>query len=131
MPDISVEVTAEPSVVLIVDEGLPGPPGAPGPPGPAGPEGPAGDPGGPPGPTGPAGPEGPAGPPGTPGTGAFIYNQSTPASVWEIDHPLGYRPNVTVVDSTWAQVESDVEYLGSTHITLRFSAAFSGQAYLS
>jgi len=80
---------------------------------------------------GPPGPPGPQGPPGDPGGGAFKFTQGFAANPWIIDHPLGYQPNVTVVDSSYDQVEADVEYTGTTRVTLRFSAAFAGEAYLS
>ena len=83
-----------------------------------------------PGPPGPTGPQGPAGPAGT-GTPAYVHIQATPAAVWTINHPLGYHANITVVDSAHTQVEGDVNYPSVSTITVRFSAAFAGQAYLS
>lgn len=79
--------------------------------------------------SGPPGPPGPAGPAGS-GSANFRYVQSTPAAVWTIVHGLPFDPNVTVVDSSGAQVEGDVVYVGNT-VVVTFSAAFSGNAYLS
>jgi hypothetical protein len=62
---------------------------------------------------------------------AYVHNQATPAVTWTIDHPLSFRPNITVVDSANAQVEGDVQYTSATQIVLTFTAAFSGIAYLS
>ena len=71
------------------------------------------------------------GPPGPAGSGGtYVHNQSTPAAVWTITHGLSYAPNLTVVDSAGEQVEGEVDYAGST-VTVTFSAAFSGKAYLS
>ena len=73
--------------------------------------------------SGSPGPPGPAG-------GTYTHVQSTAAAVWTITHGLGYRPNVTVVDSTGRQVEGDVVYSGSD-VIVSFSSAFAGTAYLS
>ena len=79
------------------------------------------------------GPPGPQGPPGPPGSGvpAHTHVQSVPAALWTITHALGYQPNITVVDSSNEQVEGDVIYGPVGTISLIFSAAFSGTAYLS
>ena len=84
---------------------------------------------GPPGATGPPGPTGSPGPTGPVG-GAFMFVQNTPSSVWTIPHNLGYPPAVTVIDTSGAQIEGDA-VLTSTIVTLTFSAAFAGTAYLS
>ncbi len=72
------------------------------------------------------------GDPGAGGGGSYYRHvQSTPAAVWVITHGLGYRPNVTVVDSTARQVEGDVEHVNDNELIVSFSAAFAGEAYLS
>jgi len=71
------------------------------------------------------------------GTGAtaggigFTFVQAVAASTWVIDHSLPIQPNVTTVDSTGRQVEGDVVYTDTDTITITFSAAFAGKAYLS
>jgi hypothetical protein len=62
---------------------------------------------------------------------SYIYDQGVAASVWVINHPLAFRPNVSVVDSTGRQVEGDVVYTDNDTVTITFSAAFAGTAYLS
>ena len=62
---------------------------------------------------------------------AYVHNQSSPASVWTINHPLAFYPNITVVSSAGDQVEGDVDYVDADTITVTFSSAFSGKAYLS
>lgn len=64
-------------------------------------------------------------------TMSYTHVQGTPANPWVIDHPLSFRPNVTVVDSTGRQVEGDVVYTDVDTVTVGFSGAFSGTAYLS
>lgn len=104
--------------------------GPPGPPGPEGAEGPKGDPG-PIGAMGPPGPMGPQGPPGSAATLGHVHAQGVPAQQWMIVHNLGFYPNVTVIDSTGETVEGDITPVNEFALTLEFSGAFSGTAYLS
>jgi len=78
------------------------------------------------GPQGPVGPEGPAGP-----DFRYVHQQSTPESMWTINHNLNGFPNVTVVDSADEVVEGQVFYQNNNTIRLEFRGAFSGKAYLS
>jgi hypothetical protein len=79
------------------------------------------------------GPIGPAGPAGTKGDsgGFFTYTQNTPASTWNITHNLGYNPAVSIIDSSGSQVEGSVTWVSNNSLSVTFSAAFSGVAYLS
>lgn len=77
------------------------------------------------------GPEGPPGPPGQDANASYVHNQNTAASVWEINHGLGFHPAVTVQDSAGTTVEGELEYLDANNVQITFSAAFGGVAYLS
>jgi hypothetical protein len=80
------------------------------------------------GPQGPAGPAGPSGPSG----GQSVFVQSSAASVWTINHNLGYRPaGVMVMDSGGTEVEGLVSYPDLNTVVITFSAPFAGTAYLS
>jgi uncharacterized protein YndB with AHSA1/START domain len=59
------------------------------------------------------------------------HTQGSAATTWTITHTLGGRPSVTVVDSTGTTVVGDVQYNSDTQVTVTFSAAFSGSAYLT
>jgi hypothetical protein len=76
------------------------------------------------------GPQGPTGPKGDSG-GFFTYTQASPSANWSIQHDLGYNPHVVVVDSAGTQVEGSVTWIDLNSLTVQFSAAFSGVAYLS
>jgi hypothetical protein len=85
-----------------------------------------------PGVPGPPGPQGEQGPPGTGVVGGtFTFTQATPLDTWVITHNMGYFPAVSVVDSAGELVEGDTIYTSANVVTLLFSAAFSGKAYLS
>lgn len=61
----------------------------------------------------------------------FVFNQASPATTWTITHNLNSYPSVTVVDSAGSVVEGDPQYLSSNAMTVTFSSAFSGAAYLN
>ena len=72
------------------------------------------------------------GPKGESGSSSYYkFNQSTPASVWTIEHKLSRNPSVTVQDSAEENVEGSCEYVNENKLILTFSAAFSGVAYLN
>ena len=83
------------------------------------------------GPRGLEGPIGPTGPAGTPESVSYVHNQAVSSNNWPIAHNLGWYPNITVVDSAGSIVEGHIDYDDENNITLTFSAAFSGKAYLS
>jgi len=66
------------------------------------------------------------------GTGlSYVHHQTLLTTVWTIVHNLGWFPNVMVIDSAGANVEGDVTQVDNTTMTIRFSASFTGIAYLS
>lgn len=82
------------------------------------------------------GPEGPQGNPGPPGPrgedgGHYLHPQAEPSAQWIIPHNLGFKPNVTVLDSAGTEVEGSVSYPDDNTVIITFSSAFSGQATLS
>jgi hypothetical protein len=52
-------------------------------------------------------------------------------NIWEIDHNLGWYPNITVIDSAGSIVEGEISYTNENSLVLSFASAFSGNAYLS
>ena len=62
---------------------------------------------------------------------AHIHNQASVSAEWVITHNLGKYPSVSVVDSSGAEVIGEVEYLTDTQLKVKFSAPFSGKAYLN
>ena len=69
---------------------------------------------------------------GVKGDSAFFYDhdQSTPSAVWTITHNLNAYPVATVFDSAGAQCEGLFGYPSLNVMTITFSAAFSGRAYV-
>lgn len=62
---------------------------------------------------------------------AHIHNQPSPSAQWTITHNLGKYPSVSVVDTANNEVVGEVEYLSDTQLVIKFSASFSGKAFLN
>lgn len=60
-----------------------------------------------------------------------VHSQETVSSSWTINHSLGGKPSVTVVDSANTVVFGEVTYNSNSQVTVNFSAPFSGYAYLT
>jgi hypothetical protein len=82
------------------------------------------------GPSGATGAQGPAGAAGA-SHSTYVHNQNVPASFWDITHNLASYPSVSVIDSTGGLVVGDISYVSNNRLTITFSGAFSGQAYLN
>lgn len=118
MTDVIVEVVvpAEPLIVetvispepLEVELGVPGPPGT-------------------------KGDKGDRGEPGAPGlSGAnYVHQQMVPSDTWVILHGLNRFPSITIVDSAGSVVIGAIAYDSTNQITVSFTAAFGGAAYLN
>ena len=61
----------------------------------------------------------------------YTHSQDAASSTWAIVHNLGRKPSVTVVDSGGNVQIGDVLYNSDNQITVSFSAAFGGYAYLN
>lgn len=62
---------------------------------------------------------------------SFIFTQGTPSAVWEIEHPLSFRPSVTIVDSAGTEILTEITHISPTLVLSTSAGAFSGSAYLS
>lgn len=61
----------------------------------------------------------------------FKYDQSSPSAQWTIQHDLDKFPSVSVVDSAGTNVVGQVDYLNRDSLTITFTSAFAGIAYLN
>ena len=62
---------------------------------------------------------------------SFEHNQGSASNSWTITHNLGFKPNVTVIDSAGNIVEGEIAYTNTNSLTVSFQSAFSGTAYIS
>lgn len=68
------------------------------------------------------------GPQGTPGTagGGHVHTQVSAATVWIVNHNLGYRPAVEVYDSGGSEVVAEVAHISVNQYEVRVNPAMSG-----
>ena len=62
---------------------------------------------------------------------AYHHTQSLSSNTWEIEHNLGFFPNITTMDSAGTVVEGELQHLSKYRLRVTFSAPISGQAFLS
>lgn len=67
----------------------------------------------------------------TAGDVSFEHTESPASALWTITHNLNKYPSVTVVDSANDEVEGNVNHISRNQLTITFSAAFSGKAFLN
>jgi hypothetical protein len=61
----------------------------------------------------------------------FVHTQASSATTWSITHNLKFYPNVSIVDSALSHVIGEVTYINENSLTVSFTSAFSGKAFLS
>ena len=62
---------------------------------------------------------------------SHIHNQTVSSSTWNITHNLNKYPSVSIVDSSNEEVIGEVEHINSNSLTVKFSAPFSGKAFVN
>ena len=62
---------------------------------------------------------------------AYVHEQSTASANWVVQHNLGKKPSITVVDSADTVVVGAYEYINDNEVRLHFNSAFTGKAYLN
>jgi len=78
------------------------------------------------------GPQGPVGPPSpfVVSNVSFTHIQNSPSATWTINHNLGFNPVPVVLDSAGTQCEGTLTYITLNTMTITFSSAFAGTAYI-
>jgi hypothetical protein len=61
----------------------------------------------------------------------FVFTQTVASNTWIINHTLNKFPSVSVVDSAGTEVFGQVQYVNLSKITITFSSAFAGEAFLN
>lgn len=62
---------------------------------------------------------------------SYIHTQTVASATWTVVHNLNKFPSVSIVDSANAEVIGEVEHIDSNNLLVKFSAAFSGKAYIN
>lgn len=74
---------------------------------------------------------GPPGPPGPAATFSHVHEQGFASTVWTIVHGLDCYPIPLVQDTANDEIEGAVNYVSLNELTITFSAAVAGTAYLN
>lgn len=65
-----------------------------------------------------------------PGSG-FRYEQLVASASWAISHGMNKYPSVSIIDSSGASIVGDVSWVDLNNVTINFSGAIAGEAYLN
>lgn len=61
----------------------------------------------------------------------FIFEQTTPATTWDVAHNLDKFPSIMVVDTGNNEVLGCTKYIDKNNIQITFGFPFTGKAYLT
>jgi hypothetical protein len=61
----------------------------------------------------------------------YTHDQVSPSAIWVIVHNMGKNPSVSIVDTALDEVVADVQYNSLNQLTITFTAAISGKAFLN
>jgi len=61
----------------------------------------------------------------------YRHVQAVPSNCWIVKHGLNKYPSVTVVDSAGTVVVGEVQYIDTDNAKIKFTGAFSGEAYFN
>lgn len=61
----------------------------------------------------------------------FVFTQGSPAAVWIVAHNLNKFPSAVIIDSGGNEVEGEINHVDNNNLTISFSNAFTGKAYIN
>lgn len=75
---------------------------------------------------------GPQGPPGLSGTEAvsFVHQQQSPSTTWVINHNLGFRPSVELLDTGSQEIDGEIAHPSVNQTVVTLNPATAGIARL-
>lgn len=73
------------------------------------------------------GPQGPQGPPGE----AYVFQQLSASATWTINHNLGFKPSVELLNSGSQEIEGDVVHTSVNQTVISFTSPVLGSARLN
>jgi hypothetical protein len=71
------------------------------------------------------------GAPGTPGGSQYVHDQTSAASVWNVNHNLGYFPHISIIMDDGTIVVADIDHLSATLANITFPSPYTGKAVCS
>lgn len=71
------------------------------------------------------GPQGPA------GSGAYVHVQSTASTTWIINHNMGFRPSVELLDTGSQEIDGEIAHPSTNQTVVTLNPASAGLARLT
>ena len=62
---------------------------------------------------------------------SFTFTQAAASATWNVVHNLGKNPSVSIVDTNDQEVFAQVDYINTNSLTITFSSAQAGKAYMN
>lgn len=62
---------------------------------------------------------------------AFEHNQISAAIAWTINHNLGFRPSVSILDTGGNEIEADVRHTSTNQLVIYFAIPLAGVARMT
>lgn len=62
---------------------------------------------------------------------SYVHDQQTASATWNVTHNLNKYPSVSIVDTAGDEVIGEVHFNNANSITITFTAAFSGKAFIN
>ena len=59
------------------------------------------------------------------------FTQAVASATWNVVHNLGKNPSVSIVDNNDQEVYAQVDYIDTNSLTITFSSAQAGKAYMN
>jgi hypothetical protein len=63
------------------------------------------------------------------GGSSYTHKQSTANTQWTVNHNLGKKPSIHIVDESNTEVIGEITYIDDTQVVLSFNIAIKGEAY--
>ena len=64
-------------------------------------------------------------------TVTLVYEQTTPSMTWVINHKLARFPSVKTYDNEGNELIGDLEFTDENSVTVKFTRACTGKAYIN
>jgi len=62
---------------------------------------------------------------------AYLHTQSSASALWTINHNLGFRPTVSILDPGGNEIEADVRHTSANQLVITFAVPLAGLARLT
>lgn len=62
---------------------------------------------------------------------SFAYHQIIATNSWGVSHSFGYKPNITVTDETFEEIEGLIKYIDNNQLYVKFNQDLTGWVFCS